>query len=172
MMWHDIPVAASLVGGQDYDIEIDWTAVTANAFPAWVNSTPYNAYGIMTVQSGEIGGTVDPECICMRVNACATTVTGVADRPVTAPRFTLSEAYPNPFSGSATIGYELDQAATVTVAVYDVAGRKVADVMNARSLPVGAGQLSLSSADLPSGVYFVKMSTPARSVTRKITIVR
>jgi hypothetical protein len=176
-MWHDIPVAASLVAGQDYDLEIDWTGVsTVNGFPFWVNVAiqPYNAYGILQVVVGESGGVPDAaqECAQMRVNACATTVTGVDPGPTAVPAFALYEAYPNPFSGSATLGYELEEASTVTVAVYDVAGRKVADVMNARSLPAGPGQLSLTSADLPSGVYFVKLSTPARSVTRKITIVR
>lgn len=175
--WHDIPVSATLVAGQDYDLEIDWTAVAVvNAFPYWVNVAiqPYNAYGILTVVVGESNGVPDPsqECAQMRVNACAATITGVEDKPTATPKFALHDAYPNPFSGSTTMGFELDQAARVTVAVYDVAGRKVADVMDGRSLPAGPGQLALSSANLPSGVYFVKLSTATKSVTRKITIVR
>ena len=173
--WHDVPLSARLIAGQDYDIEMDWSAAPANAFPFWigVGIQPYTAYGVMKVVIGEFGGTPDgaQECAQFRVNFCATgTLTPVG--PLATPKFTLHDAYPNPFSGSAKLAFELDEASSVSVAIYDVAGRKVADVMRAKSLPAGAGQLNIDSGKLASGVYFVKLSTPSKSVTRKITIVR
>jgi hypothetical protein len=175
--WHDIPLSSSLVSGQDYDIEIDIGQV--DAWDCWTDlgdangpPLPYNAYGILNVRSGETSGDATNFCIIdMRLGACATTVTGVGG-PTLTPKFTLSSAFPNPFSGSARLGYELDKASTVSVAIYDVAGRKVADVMRSKSLPAGPGQLNIDAGKLASGVYFVKLSTPSKSVTRKITIVR
>jgi hypothetical protein len=38
-------------------------------------------------------------------------------------------------------------------------------------MPKGPGQVSFEAGNLASGVYFVKLATPSRSVTRKITIV-
>jgi hypothetical protein len=176
--WHDIPLSASLVSGQDYDVEIDIGQV--DSWDCWNDHgdgsgppLPYNAYGILNIREGESGGNATNYCIIdIRLGACATTVTGVHGRPGATPKFTLTEAFPNPFSGSTKLGYELDRASKVSVAVYDVAGRKVADVLQSRSLPAGPGQLSFDAGKLASGVYFVKLSTPSQSVTRKITIVR
>lgn len=177
-IWHDIPVSARLASGQDYDIEIDIGQV--DAWDCWKDTgdgsgpaLPYNAYGLLNIRNGESGGDPINYCIIdMRLGACTATVTGVHGGPAVTPKFTLSGAFPNPFSGSAKLGYELDKAATVSVAIYDVAGRKVADVMQSKSLPAGPGQLNINAGKLASGVYFVKLSTPSKSVTRKITIVR
>ncbi|HET6349398.1 MAG TPA: T9SS type A sorting domain-containing protein [Candidatus Krumholzibacteria bacterium] len=175
LRWHDIPASASLVSGQDYDIEIDWTGAPANSFPFWTNIAfqPYNAYGLFDVVVGEFGGIPDglKECAQFRVYSCATGSLTAAGPTVT-PKFALHDAYPNPFSGSTTLGFDLDVAAPVTVTVYDVAGRRVADVVKSRAFPAGPGELHFDAGTLASGVYFVKLSTPSKSVTRKITIVR
>ena len=176
LRWHDIPVAASLVSGQDYDLEIDWTGTTVNGFPYWENigpGQPYGAYGLLKIIVGEFGGVPDAltECARYRVYSCPTG-TLTAAGPSATPKFTLHDAYPNPLSATATMGFELDESAAVTVQVFDVAGRKVADVMTSRSLPRGPGEMTIDAKGLVSGVYFVKMSTPAKSVTRKITILR
>lgn len=176
LRFHDIPVSATLVSGQNYDLEINWTATTTNAFPYWFGvggAQPYNVYGHLSVIVGEFNGTPDPstECARFRVYACRTgTLTAVG--PTVTPKFTLSEAFPNPFSGSARLAYTLDKASTVSVSIYDVAGRKVAEVMRSKSMPAGQGQLNIDAGRLASGVYFVKLSTESKSVTRKITIVR
>jgi hypothetical protein len=91
--------------------------------------------------------------------------------PTATPKFALHDAFPNPFSGSTMIGYELDEATTVSVQIYDVAGRKVADVLKSKAMPKGPGQVTFAPGNLASGVYFVKLSTPSKSVTRKITLI-
>jgi hypothetical protein len=177
LRWHDIPVSATLVAGQNYDLEVDWTAVgVVNSFPYWggVGATqPYTVNGNLTVIVGEIGGAPDAaqECAQYRVFSCPTSAL-TAVGPAQTPKFTLSEAFPNPFSGSARLAYTLDEASAVSVAIYDVAGRKVAEVMRSKSMPAGHGQLNIDAGRLASGVYFVKLSTPSKSVTRKITIIR
>lgn len=176
--WHDIPVSATLALGQNYDLEIDIGQV--DSWDCWKDlgdgtgpALPYNAYGILTVVAGESMGDASNYCLIdMRIGSCTATVTGVPGGPVATPKFMLKEAFPNPFSGTATLGFELDQAATVSVQVFDVAGRKVADVVKSRAMPAGPGQVTIDAKNLASGVYFVKLSTPSKSVTRKITIVR
>ena len=165
-----------MISGQDYDIEIDWTGAVVNGFPYWTligPGQPYGAYGLLKVIVGEFGGVPDPqtECARYRVFSCPTG-TLTAAGPSATPRFTLHDAYPNPLSGTARMGFELDAPANVTVEVFDVAGRKVADVMKSRAMPKGSGEMTVDAKNLASGVYFVKMSTPAKSVTRKITILR
>jgi hypothetical protein len=173
--WHDIPVSAHLVNGQNYDLEINWSATTSS-FPYWIAvgaGQPYNAYGHLTVIVGEQNGTVDPntECAQYRIFSCRTG-TLTASGPAVTPKFAIHSVYPNPFSGTTTLGYELDEATRVTVQVYDVAGRRVADIVQSKAMPAGPGEMQLDASKLSSGVYFVKMSTPTKSVTRKIAILR
>jgi hypothetical protein len=68
---------------------------------------------------------------------------------------------PNPFSGTTTIGFELPQAADVSLEIYDLAGRRVA-VLHDGALPAGPHQIdwSGSRADgghAASGVYFYQL---------------
>jgi hypothetical protein len=150
-----------------------WSAV--NLYEGWAMAGlyPINAYSLFTINRGSKDGSPIDEQLLYRIGACTNVATGVADNgPVVAPKFTLAAPYPNPVSGHATLGISLDEAATVTVAVYDVKGRKVAEVVRDQRFPVGPAELTFNSEGIPSGVYFVKMSTPTKSVSRKITIVR
>jgi hypothetical protein len=88
------------------------------------------------------------------------------------PQFYLANPYPNPVSGISTIRFSLDEPATVNVTVYDVKGRRVATLADGEKMPAGFSSLSLNSREFASGVYFVKLSTPRASLTRKITVVR
>ncbi|MDH5627832.1 MAG: T9SS type A sorting domain-containing protein, partial [Candidatus Krumholzibacteria bacterium] len=170
--WHDIPVSASLLAGQDYDLEIEINGV--NSYKYWLEYTgmPFTAGGIQ-VRDGETGGDASNLALVhLRVNTCGLTPTGVGDGPTIAPPFALREPYPNPVSGMARIGYSLDRDETVSVALYDVRGRRVATLLDSARRPAGTWQLDLPTRGLPAGVYFVKLSSASRSVSRKIVVVR
>jgi hypothetical protein len=83
-----------------------------------------------------------------------------------------SAPYPNPTGRQSIIDYSLDRAGTVEIIVYDVAGRRVATALERTWKPAGPGKVTLNTAGLPAGVYFVQMRMPAQSVSRKITVVR
>ena len=65
-----------------------------------------------------------------------------------------------------------DRAGTVEIVVYDVAGRRVATILESTWQPAGPGKVTLNTTGLPAGVYFIKMRMPAQSVSRKITVLR
>ena len=54
-------------------------------------------------------------------------VIDVDDAPTAPPGFTLGEAFPNPFSATTTVPYEVERSGPVRLSVYDVLGRRVAD---------------------------------------------
>lgn len=68
----------------------------------------------------------------------------------------LRQNFPNPFNAATTISYRLPHAARVNVAVYDVAGRLVATLIDA---PQNAGEHSLrwNAGGVNSGVYFIRL---------------
>jgi hypothetical protein len=107
----------------------------------------------------------------MKMSTCNATATGVDTGPVKPPGFHLSSPYPNPISGSGSIDYSLDTAGPVTIALYDVRGQRMATLMSDDRGP-GPGRLQIDLSNLATGVYFVKLKTQGKSVSRKIIVVR
>jgi hypothetical protein len=83
---------------------------------------------------------------------------------------------PNPFSGQTTIEFALPEQSRVTVAVYDMMGRKVATLVDGvrSSGPhaVGWNGQSDSGQNLASGVYLLRMRAEGKSETKRMTIIR
>jgi hypothetical protein len=83
---------------------------------------------------------------------------------------------PNPFSGQTTVEFDLAEQSRVTVAVYDMMGRKVATlvdgVRSAGPHAVGWNGQSDSGQDLASGVYLLRMQAEGKSETKRMTIIR
>jgi ligand-binding sensor domain-containing protein len=84
--------------------------------------------------------------------------------------------YPNPFNPTTTISFELEDASEVTVAVYDVRGRKVAELENGYR-PAGRHDIVWNGRDdnentLASGVYFYRILTAARAVNGKMILMK
>src|SRR5690606_13395309 len=85
--------------------------------------------------------------------------------------FRLDAAYPNPFAATATLTYALPTAADVRLDVYDVLGRRVAVLVDAPQ-PAGEHRATLRAAGLPSGTYFVRLTTDGHTATTRATILR
>ncbi len=85
--------------------------------------------------------------------------------------FALDNAFPNPFASAATVRFTLSESAEVTLAVYDVLGRRVAELADG---PQAAGQHEavFDAAGLPSGVYLVRLTAGAHRATRRLVLVR
>ena len=83
----------------------------------------------------------------------------------------LAPASPNPFSAATTLRYTLGTAADVRLAVYDARGREVAVLVDGQQ-PAGAHEASLRAADLPSGVYLLRLDAAGETVTQRVTLLR
>ncbi len=89
---------------------------------------------------------------------------------------TMSQNYPNPFNPTTTIEYVLPEAAAVTLSVYDGKGRLVADLENA-TRPAGTHTVSWNGRDakgvtVASGIYFYRLTTGNRTLTRKLVLLK
>ncbi|MCB1182508.1 T9SS type A sorting domain-containing protein [bacterium] len=84
----------------------------------------------------------------------------------------FARAFPNPTSGSTRVRLEAAAAGPVRVDVYDLAGRRVARLLDA-DLPAGAVRmLEFAGRQLPSGVYFVQVSDRRGTTTERVALVR
>jgi hypothetical protein len=79
--------------------------------------------------------------------------------------FVLYSNYPNPFNPSTNIKFSVMQPTTTRLVVYNVLGEKIRDLVNNFFNPgtysVQWNGLNDDSHSVPSGVYFVKMTTDA-----------
>jgi hypothetical protein len=97
--------------------------------------------------------------------------TGIGDTPNQPLQFELAQNYPNPFNPSTVIRYQLPNSANVTLKVFDVTGKEVAEVVNGYQT-AGEHSVEFNAANLPSGVYFYRLSAGNHTATRKMMLVR
>jgi glucuronoarabinoxylan endo-1,4-beta-xylanase len=99
-------------------------------------------------------------------------LTSVAPGASLPTSFALGQNYPNPFSSSTAISYDLKSPADCSIAIYDILGRTVT-VANAGTQAVGAysvrwdGSNSMGQKVAP-GTYFYRMRAGSESQTRKM----
>ncbi len=86
--------------------------------------------------------------------------------------FRLSAPSPNPFRVETRLTLAVDAATTMTVAVHDALGRRVALIHDGDVRP-GSYTLRVDAAQLPPGLYLVRATDgQGRSVTRAVSLVR
>jgi len=89
------------------------------------------------------------------------TTTGIKSELLNSPNmFELLQNYPNPFNPETIISYKLSALSFVTLKVFDIIGREVATLVNEEK-PTGKYEVKFKANNLPSGVYFYKLSTIA-----------
>lgn len=78
----------------------------------------------------------------------------VAPKPTS---YSLHAAYPNPFNPSTEIKFDLPEDGFVSLNVFDVLGRKIAELVN-RNYAAGYHSTTWSANDVASGVYFARFT--------------
>jgi hypothetical protein len=96
---------------------------------------------------------------------------------VYARTFALRQSAPNPFNPSTRIEYALTRAGTVTLGVYDVAGRLVRVLVDSRPVPEGAHRAIWDGRDglgrsVASGTYFYRLEVDGDVLTRKMVFLK
>ena len=85
--------------------------------------------------------------------------------------YALSQNYPNPFNPGTTIRFGLPDASEVTLTVYDLLGREVTRVAHGMFDP-GWHEVRFDAPHLVSGVYFYRLATPIKAITKTLQLVR
>lgn len=97
----------------------------------------------------------------------------VGDRP---RPVVLEASIPNPMTGSATIAYTLARAEPVELSIFDLAGRRVARLVEGR-MDEGRHSVRWNGRDatgrtLPAGVYQYRLTTPTLQQANTLVLVR
>lgn len=85
-------------------------------------------------------------------------------------RHALEQNYPNPFSSSTAIPFNLAVASPISLHIYDLLGRKV-DTVWSGALPAGFHEITFEANNLPGGVYFYRLETGVSQEVRMMTYI-
>lgn len=84
---------------------------------------------------------------------------------------TLAQNYPNPFNPVTTIAFSLPTEEHISLTIYDITGRQVAQVSDA-VYSAGHHSLSFDGSRLASGVYIYQLRTSSQVLTRKMSLIK
>ncbi|CAF3816466.1 unnamed protein product, partial [Rotaria sp. Silwood1] len=99
------------------------------------------------------------------------TVTGVNQINEFATKFTLKQNYPNPFNPTTKIQYAVAKSGFVSLKVYDLTGKVVADLVN-NNQTVGTYDVDFNAVALASGVYYYKLEAEGFAETKKMLLIK
>jgi len=155
---------------QTYSLHFDATNFIANADSVFTASLTFGS-----ADEALPGGAVQPNLVVtLRAKVLAAPVDVAASLPV---RTRLYTPMPNPpTSAGTTLRFDLVRGEDVNLAVFDVAGRRVASLASG-PYPAGVHALRWMGRDangtpLGSGVYFVRMSGRFATQTVRVTLLR
>jgi hypothetical protein len=83
----------------------------------------------------------------------------------------LEQNFPNPFNPSTTIAFSVPATSHVTITVFDVNGRKVAELVN-RVVAAGRHQQAFNASHLASGTYYYQLVSNGETITRKFALIK
>jgi hypothetical protein len=85
--------------------------------------------------------------------------------------FHLAQNYPNPFTESTALSFDLPERAFVSLKVYDITGREVAVLAN-ESLDAGSYTKTFEAERIPSGTYICHLEAGAYRQERTLFLLR
>lgn len=85
--------------------------------------------------------------------------------------FELLQNYPNPFNPSTTIKYSIPAKEFVSLKVYNILGKEVAQLVNSEQ-PEGSYNVTFNGSGFSSGVYIYKIRAGDFTTTRKMLLIK
>ena len=94
------------------------------------------------------------------------------DASETAPSAKALSIAPNPFSGSTTVTYTLENEQLVSAQLLDMTGRLMAKPISPQTQVAGEHQFTLEANELPNGLYFLVLQTGAKRQTQRVVLAK
>ena len=93
------------------------------------------------------------------------------DLEITPDQFGITTAYPNPFNSRSVVEYSLPQASLIDVALFDLNGRKVLQLVEG-FIQAGQYSVTIDGSDLASGIYILQLQAGKIESKQKVTLIR
>lgn len=97
--------------------------------------------------------------------------TAVGEESMVPVTYSLDQNFPNPFNPTTVIRYSLPAVSQVRLAVFDMLGRQVSELVNEKK-EAGSYEVKFDATGLASGVYFYRIEAGTFVQTRKLLVLR
>jgi len=84
---------------------------------------------------------------------------------------TLEQNYPNPFNPETTIRYAIPKSGMVELAIFNILGQKVAQLLN-QEQTAGSYEVKFNASKFSSGIYFYRLSGSGMTQTKKMMLIK
>ncbi len=101
--------------------------------------------------------------------SCASFTTGINDVTNPSQSISLFQNNPNPVSSITTIAFEVPVQSTIKIDIYDSFGKKIRELVNG-NFPSGKHQIQLNIAEFPDGIYYYRLESAAKILTKKLLV--
>lgn len=133
--------------------------------------------GCMTCHGASATDTVAAKMECKQCHGDPHVSSAVAAMTGAPATYHLEQNYPNPFNPSTRIAFSLPKAEKVDLAVYDVHGRIVRNLIDYTDHAAGSYVVDWNGTDnsgrkVASGIYFTRMQAGTFSETKKMNLVK
>jgi hypothetical protein len=105
------------------------------------------------------------------VLGCGGTITKVKNVSTVPADYSLSQNYPNPFNPATKINFSIPKSGFVTLKVFDMLGREVANLISAEK-QAGSYIVDFNASYLSSGVYFYKLEVNGFVDIKKMMLIK
>ena len=85
--------------------------------------------------------------------------------------FSLHGNYPNPFNASTTIQYELKENSAITLSIFNIHGKEIDTIVDDYQ-QAGEHSIAWNGQYVPSGIYFIRLSSGKIVQTRKAVLLK
>ena len=86
-------------------------------------------------------------------------------------KMNLLQNYPNPFNSNTTLSFQIAERSNIKLSIFNLAGSELKTLYQG-TVDAGMHVIGANLLDLPSGIYFVRLSTDIYYLTTKITLIR
>ena len=105
-------------------------------------------------------------------NFSISTVSGISNQGSEPLTFKLTQNFPNPFNPTTMINFVIPQKSGVTLDVYDMSGKLVANLINNETKTEGSYSYEFDGSRLSSGMYVYRLSAGKFVETRKMILIK
>ena len=89
-------------------------------------------------------------------------------------RFVLHQNFPNPFNSKTLISFEIPSESFTSLDIYDIIGNRIINlqegIIDAGSHRIHWDGINMKEKEVPSGIYFYKLSFDKRRISRKMIL--
>lgn len=172
-LWARVSIDGGMTWGSHLDLTIDPTqSMNENVYPTLAARSDENLHLIYQVDQ-EPGLSTLGDMDAPTINSITyleipkSVLVKVNEAPL--PGFRVSQNYPNPFSDFTSFVLEVDKTSKVSLRVFDITGRLVAQTAE-RSYPEGQYIIPLNAQKLTKGVYTYSFTVNEYTISNKMIV--